>query len=66
MAVLKANFSSILYKEFMKKSYGVVIRKGLTFPRNYKRELKNGKGLTHFEVQYATLPIRMPKLFQNI
>ena len=38
------NYAGILHNALTKKKYGVVNRNGNKFARNYKRELKNGKG----------------------
>jgi len=38
---------------FMTKRYGVVTRNGKEYIRDYKRELKNGKGLTLVDAWFA-------------
>ena len=47
------------------KNYGVVqLRGGTKFIRNYRRELKNGKGMNYFDAMYAAhFPIDYLPLF---
>ena len=41
--------NSATVKVFTLKRFGVVARSGKKFLRNYKRELKNGKGMDYIE-----------------
>jgi len=44
---------------FMTKRYGVVTRNGKDYIRDYKRELKSGKGLTLMDVWFVKRPTRI-------
>ena len=51
------------------KKYGVVVRNGKGFIKNYNRELKNGKGMSFldaFKFRVAQAYEELPTNFQNV
>jgi len=61
----ECNWALILHDALNKKKYGIVNRNGNEFIRNYKRELKNGRGLNVMEASYSALPSLNVLLFQG-
>ena len=62
MALIQCN--PAIWEYFNRRTYGLLKLSGdRTFIRNYKRVLKNGRGLTYFEAVYAAHTFEYQPLF---